>query len=311
MDPVSAAGPGRPPISVVVPTRDRPEHLERCLASLGAAIGPDDEVVVVDSCSGGSAPAAVAAAHRVRLLRCERPGASLARNVGWRAARHDVVAFVDDDVRVDPGWAEAIAAVAAAHPESAFFTGRLHLGAGDAAAEYPIAFIDEPLAKVLDAGAVVDVGHGANLVVRRPALEAVGGYAEELGPGAPWRAAEDLELLDRLVAAGATGRYEPGVSAWHEQWRGRREKLALEWSYGIGTGARLVRLHGLDHRRARRVLRAVAWDGGVRTVAGCLRQRYEFAAAATTVRLAGMVWGASTYAGAVSARRRGRRADPR
>ena len=41
-------------------------------------------------------------------LRAGRPGASLARNLGWRSARADVVAFVDDDVRVAPGWRAAL-----------------------------------------------------------------------------------------------------------------------------------------------------------------------------------------------------------
>ena len=65
-------------ISVVVPTRDRAEHLTACLEALRRELRPGDELVVVDSASATPAEQAT--------LRAPRPGASLARNLGWRAA---------------------------------------------------------------------------------------------------------------------------------------------------------------------------------------------------------------------------------
>ncbi|MEX0973351.1 MAG: glycosyltransferase [Solirubrobacterales bacterium] len=94
-------------VSVVVPTRDRPEKLRRCLAALAGA----HEVVVVDD--GSRAEAAVAevvAAAGARLLRLEGEGPAAARNAGARAAAGDVVCFSDDDCEPEPGWAQALAA---------------------------------------------------------------------------------------------------------------------------------------------------------------------------------------------------------
>lgn len=290
------SGGGDEPISVVVATRDRPGHLRACLDALAGSVDAADEIVVVDSCSRDDETTAVAEAAGVRVVRCERPGASLARNTGWRAARHDLVAFVDDDVRVLPSWARAVRSVFAADPELSFATGRLGLSAHDSDTEYPIAFIDDEEPRAIDRTTVHHLGHGANLVIRRAALKAVGGYAEALGPGAPWRAGEDLELIDRLVGAGLRGAYRPEIAATHEQWRDRRAKLRLEWNYGIGEGARLVTLWRRDRARARLVTGASVWDGGVVQVARCVRQRYEFAAAAYLIRLVGMVGGAVTFA---------------
>lgn len=297
------------PLSVVVPTRDRPHLLEGCLAALRAAAGPEDQVIVVDSCSRGPETAELAARYGFGLVRCDRPGASRARNAGWRAARHGVVAFVDDDVRVGPGWADGLRAAAGSHPEASFFTGRLGVAPDDHGGERPVAVFDEAEGFSIDAGVLVDFGHGANLAVRRPALEAVGGFDEQFGPGARWRAAEDLDLVDRLLRRGLDGRYVPAAAATHVQWRRRPDFVRLEWTYGIGQGARLARLRRADPGRYRPLAR-IAWrDQGLRLVPGLVRNHYEFGLLLTGVRLAGTAAG---HAGFSLARlgRRGAAPEP-
>ena len=56
------------PVSVVLPTRDRPAMLERCLAGLAAALGPDDQLVVVDSASTDPAVGQVARDRAATVL---------------------------------------------------------------------------------------------------------------------------------------------------------------------------------------------------------------------------------------------------
>ena len=267
-----------PPISVVVPTRDRPDHLDRCLAALRAALRPEDEVVVVDSAS--AVPIAGA------TVRCDRPGASHARNAGVAAATHSIIAFVDDDVRVQAGWPGAIAG-AFADPSVAFVTGRL-IAPPDVVAERPVAIKDDVLPARLDASAVGTLGHGGNFAVLRSVFDAVGGFDEALGPGARFRAAEDLDVFDRLLRAGFVGRYEPVALAWHEQWRDRRALLALDFAYGVGAGARLAKLSRCDRHRARIAAEDWVWRSGVRDgVLGSLRQRHEFGAVTALTRLFG------------------------
>src|SRR5437764_776840 len=104
--------------SIVVPTRDRPECLSRCLAALAEQRleAGEYEIIVVDD--GSSPPVALgpsAPAAKVRLVRRERAGGpAAARNAGIRIATGAVLAFTDDDCRPSPRWLEAgLAAVEA------------------------------------------------------------------------------------------------------------------------------------------------------------------------------------------------------
>ncbi len=106
------ADAGDPQASVVVPTRDRPRALARCLAALRDQVGIALEVVVVDD--GSRDPQAVERAlegvPEARLVRLDGRGPAAARNAGVRAARGRVVLMTDDDCVPAPGWAAALAA---------------------------------------------------------------------------------------------------------------------------------------------------------------------------------------------------------
>jgi glycosyltransferase involved in cell wall biosynthesis len=281
----------RPALSVVVPTRDRPTLLAGALAALRAALAPTDELVVVDSASGDApAVAAVASAHGAQLVRCERPGTSRARNAGWRRAGHDLIGFVDDDVRVRPGWASAMAA-AFDDAGISFVTGRIVTPPHQAAAERPVAVSSRTAREVLHPGLGGDLGASASLAVRRAALEAIGGFDEALGPGTWAGSAEDLDLFDRLFHAGLSGLYEPAALAEHEQWRTRRQLLALDWRYGKGMGVRLALLVRRDRPRSRRLFREAVVSQGVRPVLADLRHGYQFGAATVATRTVGTMVG--------------------
>ncbi|WP_166793645.1 glycosyltransferase [Frankia sp. B2] len=87
-------------ISVVIPTADRPGHLDRALRSLDRQSLRDFEVIVV--ADGGTPPAQVVDAWRGRLAITllevpRRRGVSHARNLGAATASGDLLAFLDDD----------------------------------------------------------------------------------------------------------------------------------------------------------------------------------------------------------------------
>jgi glycosyltransferase involved in cell wall biosynthesis len=284
------------PVSVVVPTRNRPELLAGCLEALRRELGTEDELIVVDSASTDLRVGMVAERFGARLVRCERPGASLARNCGWREARHDVVAFIDDDVRVAPGWRKA-ADEAMSDSGPSFVTGRLEAPDGELTS-HPVALQTELIPTVIDVHTVVSAGHGANVLLRRIALERTRGFDEQFGPGAALRAAEDEDLFDRLLAAGFVGRYEPDLLAFHVQWRDRRKLLGLEWSYGFGMGARLMKLARVDRRRARKLAVEAVWAWTLRSIPSNLVHGYQFGVAYSLVRFAGMLAGGLRVVGA-------------
>ena len=94
--------PQPPSVSVVICTRDRPEELRRCLASLPAQTLRPLEVIVVDNASSGEATRTAALNAGVVYVREDRPGLDYARNTGAATARGEIVAYTDDDVLLHP-----------------------------------------------------------------------------------------------------------------------------------------------------------------------------------------------------------------
>ncbi|MHB8465897.1 MAG: glycosyltransferase [Acidimicrobiales bacterium] len=272
-------------LSVVVPTRDRPEMLARCAESVLASLGAGDELVVVDSAS----VTPIGPIAGARVIRVERPGASLARNVGWRAAIGEIVAFIDDDVCVDRGWAEAMHA--AFWGNVAFVSGRIEMPPGVEHVR-PVALTHGLEPRVIDLDTPTgQLGHSANLAVRRDVLVQIGGFDELLGAGGRFRAAEDLDLIDRILLGGRTGRHEPAALAWHDQWRTKAELVRLDWAYGTGMGVRIAKLRRTDRPRARRELRDALWTFGLRDVPHDAVRLYRFLTLTALSRVAGTLVG--------------------
>ena len=123
----TAADADLPGLSVVVIGRNEGDRLVRCLESVRAADYPTErlEVLYVDTQStDGSPERAQAWADRVIALTPERPCAAVGRNAGFRAARHELIQFVDGDTVMHPAWLRA--GVAALHdPQVAGVFGRV------------------------------------------------------------------------------------------------------------------------------------------------------------------------------------------
>jgi glycosyltransferase involved in cell wall biosynthesis len=289
-----------PPVAVVVCSRDRAALLRDALASVVAALRPGDEAIVVDSASKGVGTLAAAADAGLRAVRCDRPGLARARNVGVRATSAAVLAFTDDDCRVEPGWLDAVAQAFDAGDDRAigFAFGRV-LPVQD----------DGPRLSVRDAGErrrfgapgpadPVDVGHGANMAFRRAALADIGGFDELLGAGAVFRAAEDHDAVWRALRRGWDGVYDPAIVVRHEQHRATSQWLRVRHGYGIGSGAFAAKAARIDPEAGRRLLRERLWWRGARAALVEARHGHVMPAAANAVQVAGVV------RGALAARRR-------
>jgi glycosyltransferase involved in cell wall biosynthesis len=277
-------------LSVVVPTRDRPDFLDRCLRSLRQSLRAGDELVVADSASVDPRVREVADAHGAVYVRCDIPGASVARNAGWRVSKNPYIAFIDDDVRVLPGWAQAISDCFERHPDASFVSGKVETPMGDDPSR-GAPFLLHATPCWIDAAYDEDPGHSANLTVRRALLEQLDGFDEQLGAGARFKAAEDKDLFDRIFSAGMRGRYEPGAEVLHLDWRDRRQTLRLNWTYGLGTGARIVKLAKSDRTRAKQIVRETLWVWGLREIYRSVRRRYKWMILITIMRTLGMLCG--------------------
>jgi glycosyltransferase involved in cell wall biosynthesis len=193
---------GEPVVSVVVPTRGRAEYLRVALASLARQdLAEPYEVIVVDDGATDRTPEVVADAG-VRSLRHEsRRTLNAARNSGAGAAGADLIAFTDDDVEAPAGWLRELVGGAARHPEAEAFGGpiraRLEGRAPRGCGREP------PPLTTLDLGLddhEADRVWGANLAVRRSALERVGAFDESIvRPHG-----DEEEWIERLQKRGGT-----------------------------------------------------------------------------------------------------------
>ena len=87
-------------ISVVIPTYNRENFIERATRSVLEATSPEDEVLVIDDGSIDNTSAVVQQfGDSIRYVRIENSGPGAARNVGMRIARNPLVAFLDSDDR--------------------------------------------------------------------------------------------------------------------------------------------------------------------------------------------------------------------
>ncbi len=227
-------------VSVVVPTRGRPDKVAGCAESILSCVG-SFEVVFVDQGVDASTERALARYEgdpRFRYVRSATRGVSAARNAGIAATTGGVVAFTDDDCRVAPDWIERMLAVFRADPGVAVVCGRVRAPAGaDAIGLTPVF---EPRTRVY-AGKLAPPGEwgiSANMGVRRDVFRAVGPFDDLLGVGAPLGSAAEYELLFRVWQAGRTVVNAAEVEVTHLGTRAHgSEARALMLRYSYGTGA--------------------------------------------------------------------------
>jgi glycosyltransferase involved in cell wall biosynthesis len=108
-------------ISVVVPTYDRCDYLERAINSVLAQEYPNWELVVVDDGSGDGTPAVLdrlaGSDERIVVATSAHLGACGARNAGLSVATGEIVCYLDDDNLMQPLWLKAVAWAFGRHPD--------------------------------------------------------------------------------------------------------------------------------------------------------------------------------------------------
>ena len=261
-------------LTVAVCTHARTGLLELCLRSVLAHSPPGLEVVVVDNAPpDGATEALVRSLPSVRYVLEPRPGLDFARNRALAEANGEFIAYLDDDVVIDRGWLPGLEEAIAENPDTGAVTGLVLPLALESEAQ--IAFErrggfrrglrkrrwagdHEPGNPLYPTGAGI-FGAGCNMVLRREALEALGGFDEALDTGAPLPGGGDLDIFHRVIRAGHPLVYEPAMLAWH---RHRHEQEALRrqyWSWGEGFMAYVAKTWATDPEERPKLVRLVRW----------------------------------------------------
>ena len=260
------AAPARLDASVLICTRDRPDELRRCLASLPQQTLRPREVMVIDNASRDGRTREVALAAGAIYLREDRPGLDIARNAGARRATSSIVVYTDDDVLLHPTWLERLVAAFDA-PQIAAVTGLVLPGelATEAQRHFETywSFGRGYLRRDFDAQQFAaahrgglfrawEIGAGASMAFRREVFDRVGYFDERLDVGQAG-CSGDSEFWYRVLANGMACRYEPRSVAFHfhrrtidgladqihHYMRGHAAALLVQWERtGIGANRR-------------------------------------------------------------------------
>lgn len=263
--------------SVVICTRDRPEELQRCLASLPQQTYPPREIIVVDNASRDKRTRAVVLAADAIYVREDRPGLDIARNSGARRANSEIVAYTDDDVILHRHWLERLV-TAFDNPQIAAVTGlvlpaeltteaQVHFetywsfGQGYHRQDFDTARFAAHAHGVFPAW---KVGAGASMAFRREVFDQVGYFDERLDVGQAG-CSGDSEFWYRLLAKGWSCRYEPSSVAFHFHRRTMEGLSSQVFHYMRGHAAALLVQYertGIAINRTQALRRMPWWYAG-------------------------------------------------
>ncbi len=203
--PSGAAAMPDPTVTFVVPAYNEEALIASCVYAILAEtsrVGCAAEIIVVDNNSTDRTRQIASALPRVAIVDEPQRGLVQARRSGCLAASGQLIANIDADTMIPPGWLDTVLAVFARHPDLAAFSGPfVHYDLSRtarvvAAIFYRFAFIGYLLVRfVFRAGSMMQ---GGNFVVRKSALEAADAFNSTFS-----FYGEDTEMARRLSKIGA------------------------------------------------------------------------------------------------------------
>jgi GT2 family glycosyltransferase len=238
----STSRPDQPRISVIVPTRDRPDALVRCLDALAAqTVVHLLEIVVVDDGSLAAAQIGrvVDSYAGAQLVRRGGGGPAAARNAGAAVARGTVLCFTDDDCAPHPDWVERLLEAFERHADVA---AGLTLHSGGVLAQASELVARAPATAPAPEGSDVPFAPSNNFACRKAVFQTT--LFDESYPTA---AGEDRDWCARVTAAGFALRFQPTARIVHHQELTVVGFLRQQFRYG--QGAFRFRRGSVEHRR--------------------------------------------------------------
>ncbi|MEA2444641.1 MAG: glucosyl-dolichyl phosphate glucuronosyltransferase [Thermoleophilales bacterium] len=246
-------------IRVAVCTNRSPEAVAEALAAVAADAPDAPRALVTSGLSQAAVDAHGTAAPGWTILAEPEPGLSRARNraLAWAADDDDVLAFVDDDAVVEPGWHGALLRRWDEAPATVACIG------GPIRPRFetpPPPWVSDqilPALTLLDRGAEVrdldpaneEAVYGANISFRAGPLRDVGGFATEWGhSGSRIYFGEEDEAQRALKKAGFSTRYIPDAAVLHvipPERLTRKSFVKRRYAFGKALGARGGRRRGL------------------------------------------------------------------
>ncbi len=230
-----------PLFTIVIPTRDRPTELARCVTALRNLELPSGEVEVVLVDDGSEPPVQVDFGELDGVvLRRNGDGPARARNAGAREARGRFLAFLDDDCEPDSMWLKVLEKEMAGR-SGVCLGGAVHNALIKNHCSSASQLLVDYLYEVFDSTSE-HFFCSNNLCVSRAEFVALGGFDESF----PLPAAEDRDFCIRWQEAGYELRFVPEAIMAHSHPMGLRGFWRQHYRYGRGA----YQFHLLRSKRA-------------------------------------------------------------
>lgn len=266
-----------PTLTVAVCTKDRPKNVARLLDSLcplqRGVTGLNFRTLVVDNApTDGCTREVVSSYPHVDYVREKRAGLNFARNCAMHEATTEWLAYLDDDVTVDPKWYQGWQEAWVENPDAGAITGlvlpyeleteaqilferRGGFGRGFDKIRYGSLHHGNTL---YPCGSGI-FGAGCNMSFWRQALLSVGGFDEALDTGKPLPGGGDLDIFFRIVRAKYPLIYEPQYAVYHQHRQTICQLRHQYWTWGLGLMAYVSKSIQNDPEMRGRLVKLITW----------------------------------------------------
>ena len=220
--------------SIIIPTRDRADVLDACVASLTRQGAGRDrfEVIVVDNGTDDRTRAVAdryAGKLQLAYVRALEPGLHVGRHAGMRKARADLLVFGDDDIVAEPGWVESVLDAFAA-PDVALVGGNNRPLFEATPPSWLVRMWERPVyrGRALPGLSILDFGEepfdidphfvwGCNFAIRRGVLLEAGGFHPDAMPRdrIRWRGDGETHVSAFIARTRRRAVFHPGASVAH------------------------------------------------------------------------------------------------
>jgi glycosyltransferase involved in cell wall biosynthesis len=228
-------------ISIIIPTKDRPQQLTDCLRNISKNTYPHFEVLILDqSKKSTDIEGPLSQNQKIRHVHMPASGKSAAMNYGLDLAKGQIVAFTDDDCVVSKKWLSEISYIISKHRDiDGVFGKTLPYQPNKHPHEICPSTVIRNQQKTVSKPCLHSryLGYGNNMAFRKEVFEKSGYFKEWLGPGSISLAAEDADLALQILIKKHKILYDPDMIVHHNKWLSLVESRNEDLSYICGEMA--------------------------------------------------------------------------
>lgn len=198
-------------LTIIVCTTGKRRELSKCLLSLKKH--KDVEVLIIHNGQGR-----IDVPEGMTVMHISESNLSKARNVGWKKAHADYVAYIDDDSIADVNWIRSILLFIQKNPKACAFGGPYGRYTNNLLPSWVPQNFGQmnwgEKAKILNTGK--EWLTGTNMIFTKSSLKKVGGFNEALGMrGEVLDYGEEIEVQIKLATLGIPIYYDPSIRVRH------------------------------------------------------------------------------------------------